>query len=111
MAKRKTKAADVTNYEPVDELVEPVFCTPGDLVGTPRPDGGHITQTDPGDEDRIALAAQNVRDALQLHPNADAKATLQAAKWANIVGAVDLRALGEFGPRYYDALAVLTPEL
>lgn len=108
MAKRK--AAPV---EPVEELVEPVFwpvyCTPGDLVGTARPDGGHITAVSVDDAAYIAQAAANVHDALQLHPDADAKATIQAAKWANIVGAVDLRALGEFGPRYYDALAVLTP--
>lgn len=110
MAKKKTPAIDEPTEEPaVTETPAPprVFCSPGDLVGTARPDGGHITRVDAGDPERIATAAEGVREALATCEDFDSKRALMAAKWANIVGAVDLRALGEFGPRYYEAIKAI----
>lgn len=111
MAKKKQtdEMLDDAPPPPEPKAPEPVFCSPGDLIGTTRPDGGAITRAGADDLQHIENAAINVREALADHPAPDAKATLQAARWANIVGAVDLRVDGEFSPLFYDALAVLKP--
>lgn len=109
MAKKKASVREETPEEiptPVEEAPQ-VFCAPGDLVGTARPDGGHITRVDSGDVERIEKAAEAVREALATCEDFDSKRAYMAAKWANIVGAVDLRALGEYGPRYYDAVKAI----
>ena len=85
------------------------YCTPGDLIGTPRPDGGYITRADDDDLLYIQQAAVAVECALEMHPDPTGKVALVAARWANIIGAVDLRCLGEPGPATELALSVFLP--
>ena len=104
----KTKAAP--KAAPVEPPKPVVYCTPGDLVGTPRPDGGHITSTDAKDLQYIEKAAGPITEALKHYSDPDSKTAATAARWANIVGAVDLRCLGEAGAATHLSLSVFLSE-
>ena len=101
----------VLNDDPVVVEVRPlVYCTRGDLIGTPAPpDGKPITRTTEADDAFIVEAAKAVTAAMKKHPDPTGKWAIMAAKWANIVGAVDLMALGEPAGATVLALSVLQP--
>ena len=91
------------------EAPAPVYCTLGDLVGTPNPRGGVVTRVVEANNVQIIAAAAAVPKALSEHPDATSKVALVAARWANVVGAVDLICLGEPGWATGLALSALQP--
>mgnify|MGYP003149101484 CR=1 FL=1 len=106
MSKKKAIVQEEIAAEPVAPVT---YCSIGDLVGTPRPDGGVITRVNSDDEEYIIQAAEAVTVALVDCPDPTTKVAACAARWANVVGAVDLRCLGEAGPATASALSVLRP--
>tara|TARA_R110000787_G_scaffold261976_2_gene367329 strand:- start:198 stop:521 length:324 start_codon:yes stop_codon:yes gene_type:complete len=93
----------------VTAVVVRTYCTRGDMVGTSRPDGGHITAVSEDDDKYIEQGAELVTAMLVGHPIPDSKVTILAARWANIVAAVDLRCLGETGARTEAAMSAIDP--
>tara|TARA_Y100000310_G_scaffold283293_1_gene305158 strand:+ start:469 stop:798 length:330 start_codon:yes stop_codon:yes gene_type:complete len=99
----KTKAPEAP------EAPAPVYCSLGDLIGTPDPRGGVVTRVVEADSIQIVAAAAAVTKALAGHPDATGKVALVAARWANIAGAVDLICLGEPGEATDMAMSALLP--
>ena len=96
-----------TKQEP--KAPTPVYCSLGDLIGTPDPRGGVVTRVAEADSVQIIAAAAAVTKALAEHPEATGKVALVAARWANIAGAVDLICLGEPGEATGMAMSALLP--
>jgi hypothetical protein len=87
-----------------------VYCSRADMIGTLEPlTDRTITSVTEADDAYVIEAAKSVKVALAKHPDPTGKVALCAARWANIVGAVDLRSLGKFGAATGLALSALQP--